>query len=46
VDEIVAAGMTPVVTLLHFTWPKHFQDEGGSLPTPFRNASPTMPGRP
>ena len=29
VDGIVAAGMTPVVTLHHFTWPIHVEDRGG-----------------
>jgi beta-glucosidase/6-phospho-beta-glucosidase/beta-galactosidase len=31
VGAIVAAGMEPVVTLMHYTWPLHVQDEGGGL---------------
>lgn len=31
VREIVAAGMEPVVTLMHYTWPLHLQDDGGGL---------------
>ena len=30
-DAIRAAGMEPVVTLLHFTWPLHVQQRGGML---------------
>lgn len=29
VDRILAAGMTPVVTLHHFTWPLHVEERGG-----------------
>jgi len=31
VAAIVAAGMEPVVTLMHYTWPLHVQDGGGGL---------------
>jgi beta-glucosidase/6-phospho-beta-glucosidase/beta-galactosidase/ABC-type amino acid transport substrate-binding protein len=30
-DEILKAGMEPVLTLHHYTWPLHIQDEGGGL---------------
>ncbi len=29
VDRVVAAGMIPIVTLHHFTWPIHVEDRGG-----------------
>ena len=29
VDAICAAGMEPVVTLMHFVWPQHVEDRGG-----------------
>jgi beta-glucosidase/6-phospho-beta-glucosidase/beta-galactosidase len=29
VDTIVAAGMEPVVTLMHFVWPRHVEERGG-----------------
>ena len=29
VDAIVAAGMEPVVTLMHFVWPQHVEERGG-----------------
>jgi len=29
VDRIVAAGMTPILTLHHFTWPLHVEERGG-----------------
>lgn len=29
VDGVVAAGMKPIVTLHHFTWPLHVEDRGG-----------------
>jgi beta-glucosidase/6-phospho-beta-glucosidase/beta-galactosidase len=29
VDAICAAGMQPVVTLMHFVWPQHVEDRGG-----------------
>jgi beta-glucosidase/6-phospho-beta-glucosidase/beta-galactosidase len=29
VDTIVAAGMEPVVTLMHFVWPQHVEERGG-----------------
>jgi beta-glucosidase/6-phospho-beta-glucosidase/beta-galactosidase len=28
-DTICAAGMEPVVTLMHFVWPKHVEERGG-----------------
>jgi beta-glucosidase/6-phospho-beta-glucosidase/beta-galactosidase len=28
-EAVLAAGMTPLVTLHHFTWPVHVQDRGG-----------------
>jgi ABC-type amino acid transport substrate-binding protein len=31
VSAIVAAGMEPVVTLMHYTWPLHVQDDAGGL---------------
>jgi beta-glucosidase/6-phospho-beta-glucosidase/beta-galactosidase len=31
VRAIVAAGMEPVVTLMHYTWPLHVQDDAGGL---------------
>jgi len=31
VDAIVAAGMEPVATLHHYTWPLHVEDRGGML---------------
>ena len=31
VAAIVAAGMEPVVTLMHYTWPLHVEDEGGLI---------------
>jgi beta-glucosidase/6-phospho-beta-glucosidase/beta-galactosidase len=31
VRAVVAAGMEPLVTLMHYTWPLHVQDEGGGL---------------
>jgi beta-glucosidase/6-phospho-beta-glucosidase/beta-galactosidase len=31
VHAIVVAGMEPVVTLMHYTWPLHVQDQGGGL---------------
>jgi len=35
VDCIVANGMQPLVTLIHFTWPIHVQDRGGMLAEDF-----------
>ena len=29
VDAVCAAGMQPVVTLMHFVWPQHVEDRGG-----------------
>lgn len=29
-EEIIAAGMVPLVTLHHFTWPVHVQERGGT----------------
>jgi beta-glucosidase/6-phospho-beta-glucosidase/beta-galactosidase/ABC-type amino acid transport substrate-binding protein len=31
VRAIVTAGMEPVVTLMHYTWPLHVEDDGGGL---------------
>jgi beta-glucosidase/6-phospho-beta-glucosidase/beta-galactosidase len=28
-DEIRAAGMEPIVTLMHFVWPRHVEERGG-----------------
>jgi len=35
VDAIVAAGMEPVATLHHYTWPLHVEDRGGMLAPDF-----------
>ncbi len=35
IDAILAAGMQPFVTLLHFAWPLHIQDRGGFLADDF-----------
>ena len=28
-DTIIAAGMEPIVTLMHFVWPRHVEERGG-----------------
>ena len=28
-DAVIAAGMEPVVTLMHFVWPRHVEERGG-----------------
>jgi beta-glucosidase/6-phospho-beta-glucosidase/beta-galactosidase len=35
VERIVGAGMVPVVTLHHFTWPLHVQERGGMIAADF-----------
>jgi beta-glucosidase/6-phospho-beta-glucosidase/beta-galactosidase/ABC-type amino acid transport substrate-binding protein len=35
VETILAAGMEPMVTLLHFTWPLHVEREGGLIGSDF-----------
>ncbi len=35
VDTIVAAGLQPMVTLHHFTWPVHIEERGGLLADDF-----------
>jgi beta-glucosidase/6-phospho-beta-glucosidase/beta-galactosidase/ABC-type amino acid transport substrate-binding protein len=38
VDSIAGAGMEPVLTLLHYTWPLHLADRGGLLADDFPDA--------
>jgi beta-glucosidase/6-phospho-beta-glucosidase/beta-galactosidase/ABC-type amino acid transport substrate-binding protein len=38
VDAIVEAGMEPVLTLCHYTWPLHLADRGGLLSDEFPEA--------
>ncbi|HXM55403.1 MAG TPA: family 1 glycosylhydrolase [Candidatus Dormibacteraeota bacterium] len=38
VDAIADAGMEPVLTLLHYTWPLHLADRGGLLAEDFPDA--------
>jgi beta-glucosidase/6-phospho-beta-glucosidase/beta-galactosidase/ABC-type amino acid transport substrate-binding protein len=35
IETIHAAGMEPIMTLHHFTWPTHVQDRGGTIGTDF-----------